>query len=112
MKGLRPILTVQDLMDYLSRCPADAQIRLMPEDGDGMQIGGILEFSAQEPKEVWILFDEFAEMGGPSMEWANGGGVEDEPEAGVERPGDMATAATCEEEKPDVVRVRGKLRTA
>lgn len=108
MKGLKPILTVKNLMDYLAACPPDSEVMLMPEDGEGFHIGGVLEFSTE--KEVWILIDEFAEAG-PSMEWA-GGGVEDEPEDGVERPGDMASAATCEEEKPDVVKVRGKLRTA
>lgn len=113
MKGLKPIRTVADLMAYLAMCPPTSEIMLMPEDGEGFQIGGVLELST--PKEVWILIDEFSQAGGPSMEWSSGGGDDDEDaEEAVERPGDMSTALTdsTEIEEIDIIEVRGKLRSA
>ena len=119
MKGLKPIRTVKDLMEYLAACPPNAEISLMPEDGEGYLIGGVLEFSAQSPQEVWILFDEFSVADGSDRgDWSG-----DPTEAGVERAGDMGTISdaealpsvcnsVCAAEKPDVVLVRGKMRSA
>lgn len=119
MAGLRPVRTVQELIDVLSRMAPDAEITLMPEEGDGFPIGGVLEFNAQKPREVWIIIDEFADAADDedptvSMDWS-GGGTDDNPEdEGVERPGDMACglAASCEMEEEDVVVVRGNMRGA
>ena len=104
MKGTRPIRTVEDLLMYLHACPLNAEITLMPEDGDGFNIGGVLELNAERPPKVWLLIDEFGEL------------IEDTPDEQtmVERPGDMSVI--IEEPKPepktDVVRIRGKLRSA
>jgi len=105
MKGVKPISTVGDLMMYLQACRSDAKVFLMPEDGDGFPIGGVLEFNNENPPQVWLLIDEFSEIE------VN---IPDE-QAIVERPGD--TGMVFEEEpkpepKPDVVRIRGKLRSA
>lgn len=105
MKGVKPIRTVGDLMAYLQACPQDADVLLMPEDGEGFVIGGVLQFSDIKPPhncEVWILIDEFGEL--KSEEWS------DECGEGCERPGDMAVI--LEEEKPDSVQVRGQMRSA
>jgi hypothetical protein len=123
MKGLKPIRTVGDLMAYLGTCPQDSEVLLMPEDGEGIPVGGVLEFSSEIPPVVWILFDEFAEAGGEVMEnewmqkhvdWSGGPSEDDEP---TERPGDMACidagiVVLPSAPKVDVVRVRGKLRSA
>lgn len=117
MKGLRPITTVQDLKNYLDHCPPDAEILLMPEDGDGMRIAGVLHFETERPQQVWLLFDEFTDADeSPSKEWVGGPSDDDDipfsTVQGAERPGDMATAMACDVDTPDVVKVRGKLRTA
>lgn len=106
MKGLRPIRTVADLMAYLSRCPPEAEVSLVPEEGEGFLIGGVLEFSSEKPAQVWILIDEFSEAddGSQEMEWVSGSTEEG-------RAGDMGTLPEIVEEE-DVVQVRGKLRSA
>jgi len=111
MKGSKPIRTVEDLLMYLHACPLDAKVLLMPEDGDGYQIGGVLEFNAEKPPQVWLLIDEFAD--------AEEEDISDEQALvdsirmaeSTERPGDMGTIVE-EPPKPDVVRIRGKLRSA
>lgn len=111
MKGQKPIRTVQDLMTYLSACPADAEIQIMPEDGDGFRISGVLEFSAQKPMEVWLLMDEFGNADGLPDDWVAGEDDDDEEDKlGPMVP--VQTSAACEREEPDVVVVRGKLRSA
>jgi hypothetical protein len=133
MKGLKPILTVSDLMQYLICCSPDAKVTLMPENGDGFLIGGVLEFNVETPAQVWILIDEFSKIdGGQVMEWS--GGSPDDDETGIERPGDMATILEAPEvtggvnvlrakenkgeqssttlQSRDVVQIRGKLRSA
>lgn len=131
MKGLKPIRTVADLMEYLKTCPPTARILVMPEQGDseGFPLGGVLAFkpSKAEPyPQVWLLIDEFAELEPSSerMEWSGGppdceaasdstgGGVDDDP---AERPGDMAQIEVVDmvDVTPlDVVQVRGRLRSA
>ena len=77
----------------------------MPEDGEGLIVGGVLQFVDVKPphrNEVWILIDEFGEQ--TSTEWV------EECGEGCERPGDMAVIV--EEEKTDVVQVRGQMRSA
>lgn len=112
MKGQKQIVTVRDLMAYLGTCNPDADVALVPEEGEGFMIGGVLEFQTQNP-EVWILIDEFAEYESNSgvVQWT----AESKESGTKERPGDMAfitEASACELEKPDVVKVRGKLRSA
>jgi hypothetical protein len=125
MKGLRPIRTVRDLKQYLDTCPDTAEVTIVPEEGDGFSISGVLEFSAlgNAPAQVWLLMDEFEHM-------REGDGEED-PVAwtgahlcGLERPGDPHCVAgdemdqskavvVMEKQEPvDVVKVRGKLRSA
>lgn len=131
MKGQRPIKTVADLMAYLGTCSPDAEISLRPEDGDGFQIGGVLEFSAQQPNEVWILIDEFTEYdrsNSPVMKWGAGDDDEENPDVDsedAERPGDMcqltedfntrvkaAAERHAERKEIDVVAIRGNMREA
>lgn len=122
MKGLRPIRVVQDLVDYLLKCPPNAEILLISEDGegDGWPIGGVLQFEGPQHPQVWILLDEYSSLE-PSSERIDWGGGGDEDEGPLERPGDMACALAAESHssatkivlpKADVVKIRGNLRSA
>lgn len=110
MKGLRPIRTVEDLQQYLSHCPANAQVTLVPEEGTGFAIGGVLQFApvkAGEPDQVWILIDDCHEDlddldESVAMEWSGG------PPDDDDIPFDDAPP----EEKEDVVQIRGNMRSA
>lgn len=114
MKGLKPIKVVEDLISHLLACPPQAEVMLMPDNGEPYPIGGVLAFNNENPSQVWILIDEFGETDQEMIEWSGGPSDEDEVDEGCERAGDMANALTEEVEKPkvDVVRVRGKLRIA
>lgn len=111
MKGMKPIVTVGDLMEYLQLCDKDAVLRLMPEDeGDGFPVGGVLTFQSSQPPEVWILIDEFSEIESQALEWAAGSPIDAEDV--VDRPGAREAAQKAPTEPVDVVQVRGKLRSA
>lgn len=120
MSTLHPIRTVREMMAHLGSCNPDADLILMPEQEDGFLCGGVLQFNSKTPPEVWILIDEYTELsdiedeGVPLVEW-QGAGDDDDLDEGVERPGDMACSlqkTTVIEDKADVVRVRGKMRSA
>lgn len=117
MKGQKPIHTVSDLMKYLEACSPDAEVSLMPEEGEGFMIGGVLEFNSNSPKEVWILIDEFSYLENDDEEVDND---DDDSEAiawsgegreSDERPGDMAQQS-YDLDGADAVVVRGKMRSA
>lgn len=114
MNVLEPIVTVRELKAYLDICPDNARLRLMTEDGenDGFPIGGILQFAGVDGvPEVWIMIDEFSEVGDEqSINWASGVDEQDMLEAKQEEA--IPAPEVCEVEKPDIVKVRGKLRSA
>lgn len=116
MKGQRPIGTVRDLIQYLEACPPDAQICLMPEDGEPFPIGGVLEFPSERPPQVWILFDDSEEGTRAMMEWSGGPTDDDEDAAwdtAVQQDTqDLTGPSQPEPEEEDVVEIRGKLRSA
>ncbi len=109
MNGLTPIRTVEDLISHLSHCPPNAEVMLMPDDGDPYPIGGVLAFSSEVPPQVWILIDEFGETE-RQIDWSVGPSEDDETEQGVENT--VAVPVTVEPVDEDVVKVRGKLRSA
>jgi hypothetical protein len=105
MKGQRPILLVEDLQAYLAACPPKAKLALVPEEGDGFPIGGVIQLSSENgTPEVWILIDEFGEAD-QSMEWSGGPLADDDEEP-------LEESFILELEERDVVQVRGKLRSA
>lgn len=111
MKGLKPIRTVQDLKNYLDTCNPESEVLLMPEEGDGFHIGGILDFSAQASKEVWLLIDEFGEgVEENSIDWAGGGGADDDE--GSVWDASIPIPVCALEKSEDVIKVRGLLKSA
>lgn len=112
MTGQKPIRTVADLMAYLSACPADAEVSLVPEEGTGFGIGGVLQFHPDlpAPPQVWILVDEFTEVGESGYGPENF--IDDDEDGAWEAYGISQAPPVKEVEKPDVVKVRGKLRSA
>lgn len=111
MKGLKPINTVANLMAYLGTCNPEAKIMLMPEDGDGFPIGGVLDFPAEG--QTWILFDEFEALEPTSerMEWSGGPPDDDDLEEPIVSGG-IVVLPSSTEDKEDVVQIRGALRSA
>jgi hypothetical protein len=112
MKGLKRIRTVEELKQYLNTCPDTAEVTLVPEEGEGFPIGGILEFAPQDggPAQVWILIDEFADVNleelddldeAIAMEWS-----------GVPPDDNEVFDTPVPEEIQDVVQIRGSIRSA
>lgn len=105
--------TVQDLINWLLLCNPKAKLSAVPEDGDGFWIERLVEIPPRkkgETAEVWILLNDGSpKEDGLREDWEGCG-------EGCERPGDMAVAAQIEveepKEKPDVVKVRGLLKSA
>jgi hypothetical protein len=105
-----PINTVRDLMMALSVCPDDAEVILVDENGEGIPVQGMLQFSATKdsPAQVWLLMDECGDFDESSIEWTEDGPPDDDEE----ESGTSCSTEKCEEEKKDVIKIRGKLRSA
>lgn len=112
MKGQSPIRTVRDLMAYLGACPPDAQVCLMPNEGDGFPIGGVLQLTGNTPQEVWILIDEFGDEETLDDSIVYQGITDDDEDVAWDAAAYASAQRVSAVEKEDVIKIRGKLRSA
>lgn len=114
---MKHIKTVRELRMFLDTCADDNKLLLISEcgDDDGFPVGGALNHPAL--KETWIIIGDLGE--GPEMEWSGDGPSDDDElqEISDDEFQKMVAAHAAEVEKDsreyiDVVRIRGKLRSA
>ena len=106
MRGLKSAFTVRELKQALDLCPEDSQIFIMPEDSDGFRIGGVVNLPAQEPRQVWLLLEEDV------AEHERDNEEVDEGEYLHEEILGMVPSTPADPEPKDVIKVRGKLKSA